>query len=140
MVILPVEGCKAALEGSPSQNHSESCRKRILEAIGGKHAPEVDAQQRRYDIFIDKAATTDDSDDIRQEKKRARFEDADIQAAATFPGTSPAPVTTQTRRESGFLRTMAEPILTKHSWRLPNGRRASARDFEAVQQKSFKFC
>ena len=48
------EGCKAALEGSPSQNHSESCRKRILEAIGGKEAPEVEAQQRRYDAFIDK--------------------------------------------------------------------------------------
>jgi len=35
------EGCRAALEGQPSQNHSEACRKRMLDSIGGKNAPEV---------------------------------------------------------------------------------------------------
>ena len=51
------EGCRAALEGKASQNHSEECRKRILESIGGKDAPEVEAQRKRFDAFIDKAAT-----------------------------------------------------------------------------------
>ena len=39
------DGCKAALEGKPSQNHSEECRRRILEAIG-KDDPRLDAQRR----------------------------------------------------------------------------------------------
>ena len=67
------EGCRAALEGQPSQNHTESCRKRILDAIGGKHAPEVEAQRKRYDAFVDKAAAKEDFDELR-EKKRMRSE------------------------------------------------------------------
>ena len=73
------EGCRAALEGQPSQNHTESCRKRILDAIGGKHAPEVEAQRKRYDTFVDKAAAKEDSDELR-DKKRMRSEE--VQAPA----------------------------------------------------------
>ena len=68
------EGCRAALEGQPSQNHTESCRQRILDAIGGKHAPEVEAQRKRYDAFVDKAAAKEDSDELR-DKKRMRSEE-----------------------------------------------------------------
>jgi len=73
------EGCRAALEGQPSQNHTESCRKRILDAIGGKHAPEVEAQRKRYDAFVDKAAAKEDFDELEKtarEKKRMRSEEA----------------------------------------------------------------
>ena len=69
------EGCRAALEGTPSQNHSEECRKRILEAIGGKDAPEVEAQRKRFDAFIDKAAAKEDSEELKRERKTGSFED-----------------------------------------------------------------
>ena len=54
------EGRRAALEGQPSQNHSEACRKRILDSIGGKNAPEVEAQRKRFDAFVDNAAANED--------------------------------------------------------------------------------
>ena len=69
------EGCRASLEGKPSQNHSEECRKRILEAIGSKDALEVEAQRKRFDAFIDKAAAKEDSEELKREKKRVRFEE-----------------------------------------------------------------
>ena len=47
------EGCRAALEGQPSQNHSEACRKRVLDSIGGKNASEVEAQRKRFDAFVE---------------------------------------------------------------------------------------
>ena len=58
------EGCRAALEGQPSQNHSEACRKRVLDSIGGKNAPEVEAQRKRFDAFVDKAATKEDFQEL----------------------------------------------------------------------------
>ena len=63
--------------GKPSQNHSEECRKRILGSIGGKGAPEVETQRKRFDSFIDKAATKEDSEELNREKKRVRFEEQD---------------------------------------------------------------
>ena len=72
------EGCRAALEGQPSQNHSEACRKRILDSIGGKHAPEVEAQRKRFDAFVDKAAAKEDFEELEEsvrEKKRMRSEE-----------------------------------------------------------------
>ena len=50
-------------------------RKRILEAIGGKDASGVEAQRKRFDTFIDKAAAKEDSEELKREKKRVRFED-----------------------------------------------------------------
>ena len=90
------------MAGRPAQNHTEECRRRVLEAIG-KDDPRLGAQKQRFNEFLDNAATKEDSDEIRREKKRVRFEGpegpADIQAETTFPGTSPAPVTVQTRGE-----------------------------------------
>jgi len=75
---------RAALEGQPSQNHSEACRKRALDSIGGKNAPEVEAQRKRFDAFVEKAATKEDSEELQREKKRVRFGDqtpAEVPAA-----------------------------------------------------------
>ena len=60
------EGCRAALEGQPSQNHSEACRKRVLDSIGGKNAPEVEAQRKRFDAFVDKAEAKEDFRNLRR--------------------------------------------------------------------------
>jgi len=67
------DGCRAALAGRPAQNHSEECRRRVLEAIG-KDDPRLGAQKQRFNEFLDKAATKEDSDDVQREKKRVRFE------------------------------------------------------------------
>ena len=120
------EGCKAALEGSPSQNHSESCRKRILEAIGGKEAPEVEAQQRRYDTFIDKAATKEDADEVQREKKRVRSEGPEggrtFRRLQLFVFLKKRSWRCKLEARSEFPKTTAERISTKHSWKLRGGR------------------
>ena len=67
------DGCRAALAGRPAQNHSEECRRRVLEAIG-KDDLRLGAQKQRFNEFLDKAATKEDSDDVQREKKRVRFE------------------------------------------------------------------
>ena len=46
----------------------------MLDAIGGKRAPEVEAQRKRYDAFVDKAAAEEDFDELR-DKKRMRSEE-----------------------------------------------------------------
>ena len=68
------DGCRAALEGRPAQNHSEECRRRMLEAIG-KDDPRLDAQKQRFNQFVDKAVAKEDSDELQRDKKRVRFED-----------------------------------------------------------------
>ena len=87
------EGCRAALEGQPSQNHSEACRKRILDSIGGKDAPEVEAQRKRSDAFVDKAAAKEDFEELGKtvrEKKRMRSEEVapDATSEAGIPSDS----------------------------------------------------
>ena len=57
------DGCKAALEGKPSQNHSEECRRRMLEAMG-KDDPRLDAQKKRFNAFLDKAAEKEDAQEF----------------------------------------------------------------------------
>jgi len=42
-----------------------------------KRRPEVEAQRKRFDAFIDKAATKEDSEELNREKKRVRFEEQD---------------------------------------------------------------
>ena len=46
-----------------------------MEAIGGKDAPEAGAPRKMFDISIDKAAAKEDSEELKREKKRVRFED-----------------------------------------------------------------
>ena len=88
------EGRRAALEGQPSQNHSEACRKRILDSIGGKNAPEVEAQRKRFDAFVDKAAAKEDFEELGntvREKKRMRSDEIhapDTTSEADIPGDS----------------------------------------------------
>jgi len=36
----------------------------MLESIGGKNAPEVEAQRKRFDAFVDKAAADEDFEEL----------------------------------------------------------------------------
>ena len=96
------DGCRAALAGRPAQNHSEECRRRVLEAIG-KDDPRLGAQKQRFNEFLDKAATKEDSDDVRQERKRVRSEGpeggAEIQTTATVRVSEDKKLEVQTRGE-----------------------------------------
>ena len=50
----------------------------MLDSIGGKNAPEVEAQRKRFDAFVDKAAAKEDSHELEKmerEKKRMRPEE-----------------------------------------------------------------
>ena len=123
------DGCRAALAGRPAQNHSEECRRRVLEAIG-KDDPRLGAQKQRFNEFLDKAATKEDSDEMQREQKRVRNEGPEggrrfrrLQLLTTaFIFQIYGPRYCRTEGKSGFLKTMAEPILTKHSWKLHVGR------------------
>ena len=125
------DGCRAALAGRPAQNHSEECRRRVLEAIG-KDDPRLGAHKQRLNEFLDKAATKEDSDEMQREKKRVRNEGPEggrrfrrLQLLTAFILQIYGPRYCRTEGKSGFLKTMAETILTKHSWKLPVGRPAT---------------
>ena len=46
-----------------------------MDSIGGKNAPAVEAQRKRFDAFVEKAATKEDLEELQREKKRVRFGD-----------------------------------------------------------------
>ena len=49
-----------------------------MDSIGGKNAPEVEAQRKRFDAFVDKAAAKEDFEELEKtvrEKKRMRSEE-----------------------------------------------------------------
>ena len=97
----------------------------MLEAIG-KDDPRLGAQKQRFNEFLDKAATKEDSDEVQREKKRVRFEGpeggADIQTTATFRVSEKRSWQRRLEENSEFPKTTAERTSTKLSWKLPNGR------------------
>ena len=72
------------MENKPKQTHSEECRRRILEAIG-KNDPRLVAQRQRFDSYLDKAAATEDFQELERGKKRVRFEPSDPDVKSDAP-------------------------------------------------------
>ena len=118
------EGCRAALEGQPSQNHSEACRTRVLDSIGGKNAPEVEAQRKRFDAFVDKAAAKEDFQELEKmerEKKRMRPEETAPDNTGASTQVPPAAAVQKRLKTHEVLRgcpkTMVVQIWMKRNWK-----------------------
>ena len=112
----------------------------MLEAIG-KDDPRLGAQKQRFNEFLDKAATEEDSDDVRREKKRVRFEGteggADIQTTATFDGV----LSPETR--NAVLQKRGEKLVSENDGRadldeaqLETAKRAAEHALEILRQSN----
>ena len=97
----------------------------MLEAIG-KDDPRLGAQKQRFNEFLDKAATKEDSDEIQREKKRVRSEGPEggrrFRRLQRFVLLKIRSWRCKLEEKSEFLKTTAERISTKHSWKLRGGR------------------
>ena len=69
----------------------------MSESIGGKNAPGVEAQRKRFDAFVDKAAAKEDFEELEKtvrEKKRMRSEEVHAPETTSEAGI-PVTATTQ---------------------------------------------
>ena len=92
----------------------------------GKEDPRLVAQKQRFNEFLDKAATKEDSDEMQREKKRVRSEGPEggrrFRRLQLFVFLKKELEVRKLDARSELPKTTAERISTKHSWKLRGGR------------------